>query len=238
MADVDSSATSGVEVRGYRRGTLTTDSWDQYVIPVKDRIITFAGRAATFVTPGRAAATQRLLALHNATGSAVIVNVNRMRIDLLTTAFKVATILPPIIRVQRFTALPTGGTTLAKTGLDTSATSNASVTAWGDASADNAGAGTSSASALTITPNPSTATLAQAYAPRMTGFATPNTTAASGVPFYEPLDTIEFFVGEPDITLRALEGIVVSLDVAAAVTGNPATDKWLAMIDWEEYTRP
>jgi hypothetical protein len=33
-------------------------------------------------------------------------------------------------------------------------------------------------------------------------------TAASGVPFYEPLDTVEFFVGEPDITLRALEGIV------------------------------
>jgi hypothetical protein len=32
-------ATAGVEVRGYRRGTLTTDSWDQYVIPVKDRIV-------------------------------------------------------------------------------------------------------------------------------------------------------------------------------------------------------
>jgi hypothetical protein len=88
MADIDSSATSGVEVRGYRRGTLTTDSWDQYVIPVKDRIVGFTGRAATFVTPGRAAVSQKIMALHNATGSSVIVNVNRMRVDLLSTAFK------------------------------------------------------------------------------------------------------------------------------------------------------
>jgi hypothetical protein len=122
-------------------------------------------------------------------------------------------------------------------GLDTSVSSNASVTAWGDSSADNAGAGTSSASALTITPT-ANATLAQVYAPRLTGFATPNVTAASGVPFYEPLDTVEFFVGEPDVTLRALEGIVVSLDVATVTTGNPTTDKWLAVVDWDEYSRP
>lgn len=236
MADFPASATAGVLPRGYRRGTLSTDSWDQYVIPVKDRIVTFTGRAATFVTPGRAAATQRLLTLHNATGSTVIANVNRIRVDLLSTAFKVATVLPPIIRIQRFTTLPTGGTALTKTGLDTSLSSNAAVVATGDSSADNAGAGTSSASALTVSGTIST--LAQAYGPRLTGFATPNTTAASGVPFYEPLDTVEFFVGEPDVTLRALEGIVVTLDVATVTTGNPTTDKWLAVIDWDEYTRP
>jgi hypothetical protein len=235
MADTDSSATAGVEVRGYRRGTLSTDSWDQYVIPVKDRIVSFTGRAATFVTPGRAAVSQKILALHNATGSSVIVNVNRIRVDLLSTAFKAITVLPPIIRINRFTTLPTNGTALTKTALDSTLTSNASVTAWGDASADNSGAGTSSATTLTITAG---AVLAQGYAPRYTGFATPNVTAASGVPMYEMLDTIEFFVGEPDITLRALEGICVFLDQATVTTGNPTTDKWLAVIDWEEYTRP
>lgn len=235
MPDIDSSATAGVEVRGYRRGSLSTDSWDQYVVPVKDRIVSFTGRAATFVTPGRGGTGQKLLALHNATGSTVLVNVNRIRVDLLITAFKAVTVLPPIIRVQRFTTLPTGGTSLAKTGLDTTLSSNASVTAWGDASGDGAGAGAGSTTTLTITAG---AVLAQAYAPRYTGFATPNTTAASGVPMYEPLDTVEFFVGEPDITLRALEGIVVFLDQATGTTGNPSTDKWLAVIDWDEYTRP
>lgn len=235
MADFPSSATAGIQARGYRRGSLSTDSWDQYVIPVKDRIVSFTGRAATFVTPGRAAVSQKILALHNATGSSVIVNVNRIRVDMLSTAFKAATVFPPIIRVVRFTTVPTNGTVLAKTGLDTSLSSDASVTAWGDASADNGGAGTSSATTLTITAG---AALAQAYAPRYTGFATPNVTAASGVPMYEPLDTIEFFVGEPDITVRALEGVCVFLDQATVTTGNPTTDKWLAFVDWDEYTRP
>jgi hypothetical protein len=226
MPDIDSSATAGLEVRGYRRGALSTDSWDQYVIPVKDRIVTFTGRAATFVTPGRGTTTQRLVALHNATGSSVLVNVNRIRVDTLSTVAKAVTVLPPNIRVHRFTALPTGGTALSKVSLDTSVSSNASVTAWGDASADNAGAGTSSGTALTITPTVNSI-LAQAYGPRVI--------TAVG---YEPMDTIEFFVGEPDITLRALEGLVVSLENATNSTGNPSTDKWLAFIDWEEYTRP
>jgi hypothetical protein len=56
--------------------------------------------------------------------------------------------------------------------------------------------------------------------------------------FYEPIDTAQFFYGEPDITLRALEGVVVYLDAATNTTGNPTTDSWTAEVDWEEYTRP
>lgn len=225
MGDVDTTTTAGVEARGYRRGTLTTDSWDQYVVPVKDRITTFAGRAGTFVTPGRATAAQKILALHNATGSTVIVNVNRVIVDVVSTVAKAITVVPPTVRVHRFTTLPTGGTALAKTGLDTALTSNAAVTAWGDSSADNTGNGTLSATALTITPGNF---MAQMWAPRLF-------TAAG----YEMVDTAPFFVGEPDITLRALEGIVVVLDNAnTAVLGNPATDRWVAFVDWEEYTRP
>ncbi len=220
MPDIDSSAVSGVEVGGYRRGSLTTDRWDQYVIPVRDRIVSYQGRSATFRNPGRAAVGQKILALHNASGSSVLVNVNRIKVDLLTTALKAATVVPPIIRVHRFTALPTGGTALVKTPRDTALSSSASVTVWGDASAD----GTVSTTTLTITPG---AIIAQAWAIRMV-------TAAG----FEVSASTRFFDGEPDITLRALEGLVVFLDLATVTTGNPATDSWIATIDWDEYTRP
>lgn len=231
MGDIDSTAVSGVEVRGYRRGTLSTDPWDQFVVPVKDRIVSYRGRCCSFVTPGRSAVSQKIMALHNATGSSVIVSVNRIRVDLLTTVVKGITILPPIIRVHRFTAVPTNGTALTKVALDTGlsggATGSASVTLWGDASADNAGAGTSSATTLTVTV-PANSAIAQLYAPR---FIT-----AVG---YEPIDTGLFFDGgDSEIVIRALEGVVVFLDMATTSTGIPTTDKFLATIDWEEYTRP
>lgn len=223
MADVDTTAVSGVEARGYRRGTLSTDSWDQYVVPVRDRITSWAGRASTFKTPGRAAVGQKLLALHNATGSSVLVCINRARVDVLQTAVKAVTVVTPIIRAQRFTAVPTNGTALAKVPFDTSLTSSSSVTAWGDASAD----GTLSATTLTVTVTSGAGVLAQTHGPRIL--------TAVG---YESIDTVDFFVGDPDVTLRPLEGLVLWLDQAVVTTGNPATDFWIASVDWEEYTRP
>lgn len=221
MPDIDSSAVSGVEVGGYRRGAVSTDPWHQYVIPTTDRITTYHGRCTSFITPGRAATSQKIMAIHNATGSSVLVNVNRIRVDVLITAVKAVTIKVPIIRVVRFTALPTNGTALTKAPTDTAETSNASVTLWGDASADGTGSGTT----LTITP--SGRPLGQAQAPRVF--------TAVG---YEMLDTVTFFEGETDITLRALEGLAVFLDDAVVTTGIPATDRYSASIDWEEYTRP
>lgn len=224
MGDVASTAVGGQEWRGYRRGTGGTDDVDQYVVPVRDRIASFSGRVSTFITPGRAATSQKILALHNATGSSVIVCINRVVVDVLSTVTKAITVVPPLIRVHRFTAIPTNGTTLTKVPMDTSQSSNASVTAWGDASADGTGSGTT----LTVT-IPAGSCLHQKYAPRLFG------TAPIG---YEPIDTAPFFEGEPDVTLRALEGICVFLDQAVVTTGNPSTDRWVAMIDFEEYTRP
>lgn len=221
MPDVDSTLVSAVEVRGYRRGATSADGWDQYVIPTVDRITTFHGRCTTFITPGRAAVTQRLMAIHNATASPVLINVNRIRVDVLNTAVKAVTIVVPMIRVVRFTALPTNGTVLTKASTDTAGSSNAAVTLWGDASADVTG------SATTLAITPSGGTLAQAQGPRVF--------TAVG---YETMDTVTFFEGEIDITLRPLEGLAVSLEAAVVTTGNPATDRWSASIDWEEYTRP
>ena len=221
MGDVEATA-AGQDFRGYRRGGTAGDPVDQYVVPVRDRIVSYSGRASTFITPGRAAVGQKILALHNATGSSVIVCVNRIVVDLLSTAVKAVTIIPPVVRIHRFTAVPTNGTVLSKTPMDSSQSSNASVTAWGDASADGTGSGTT----LTVT-IPAGSILHQKYGPRVF--------TAVG---YEPIDTAPFFEGEPDITLRALEGICVFLDQAVVTTGNPSTDRWIAVVDWEEFSRP
>ncbi len=207
---------AGKKLRSFDRGT---PGHDQYVVPVDPRIITFRGRGSTFRMPGRAGtAGQKIAAIHNATGSTVLVNVNRVMLDLAVTAAKAVTVLPPIIRIHRFTALPTGGTALPKVPLDTADTSSASVTAWQDASADG-----TSGTALAVT-IPASNILTEEFAPRLI-------TAAG----YEVADRLAFFEGEPDIVLRALEGIVIEL-VYVLATQNPVTDMWIVQIDWDEYT--
>jgi hypothetical protein len=226
MADQDSNATSGVEVRGYRRGILSTDSWDQFVIPVRDRISSFVGRAATFKTAGNAAtAQQNLLTMTNTAGSAVTVGVNRITVDLLTTAAAgiAPNVVVPVVRVRRVTSAA-AGTVLAKTNRgDTAQTSAANVEVRGGTASD-AGALT----AITLT---NSGIMAQKYSPRLLVVGTSAST------LYEPVDTIPFFYGEPDITLKAGEGLAVTLEGQVAA-GNPATTFWIAEIDWEEYTRP
>ena len=178
---------------------------------------TARGRVTTFRTPGRAGtAGQKIFALHNATGSTKIVRINHIAVDLAVTVVKAITVLPPLIRVHRFTAVPTNGTALTKVSKDTALASNASITAWGDASAD----GTSSGTALTIT-IPAGNCLTQEFAPRFI-------TAAG----YEMFDRAELLVDQV-IALRALEGIVVELAYTAAGQ-NPITDMWAVTCDWWE----
>lgn len=178
---------------------------------------TARGRVTTFRTPGRAGTTgQKIFALHNATGSTKIIHINQLLVDLAQTVVKAVTVLPPAIRICKFTAVPTNGTTLTKVARDSALSSNASVTVWGDASAD----GTSSGTALTVT-IPANTVLAQAFAARLI-------TAAG----YEPFDR-ETYLDGSDVVLRPLEGIVVFLDYVLA-TQNPTTDMWLVGCDWYE----
>lgn len=182
------------------------------------KVLSFHGRSCTFKTPGRAAVSQKILSIHNAAASAVLVDIQRIRVDVLNTAVKAVTVVVPVVRVVRYSAAQTNGTVLAKGAIDTIQASNASVTVTGDASAD----GTLSATTLTLTP---TGTLAQAYACRVF--------TAVG---YEIMDTVEFFLGDTDITLRAGEGLAVFLDAAVVTTGIPATDAYISSVDWVEYT--
>lgn len=212
---------AGKSLRTRQRVIGAATVQEQYVLVGSEQVVSFGGRAQTFRMPGRAGTTgQKLASIHNATGSAVMVRVNRITVDLAMTAAKLVTVLPPIIRAHRVTVLPSGGTALAKVADDTAAISNASVTLLQDASAD----GTSgTALAATI---PATSWLVQEFAPRLI-------TAAG----YEPADRLTFLEGEPDIILRPLEGAVVEL-VYNLATMNPITDMWIVGFDWDEYTIP
>lgn len=179
--------------------------------------VLFKGRACTFRTPGRAGTTgQKILSLHNATGSAIIVKVRKVTVDLMQTVIKAVTVAPPVIRLWKVTVLPTNGTSLAKNKTGGSTTSNASITVLGDASADGTGSGTTLTATL-----PAGTILTQEFAPRMI-------TAAG----YEMADRMEFLEGT-EVTLAALEGVVLFLDYTLA-TQNPTTDIWIAGIEWTE----
>jgi hypothetical protein len=193
----------------------------QRVEPVlASKVVSYKGRASTFRTPGRAGtAGQKLFALHNATGSTVIVDIEKITVDLVQTVIKAVTVLPPVIRAWRFTAVPTNGTVLSKVPEDTTFASNSAVTVWGDAASDGTGSGTT----LTIT-LPAGNIITEEFAPRLI--------TAVG---YEPLDRATFFEDEAvAITLRPLEGLCIFADYVLA-TQNPATDMWIVGARWTEY---
>lgn len=209
---------SGKKLRTYDKGA---PGHDQYVIPTTERNVTFRGSAATFRTPGRAGtAGQKLFAIHNATGSTVLVSVKSIDIDAVATVVKAVTVLPPVVRLHRFTVLPTNGTAAPKVAEDTALTSNASVVCLGDASAD----GTSTASGLTVT-IPASNIVTQQFAPRLI-------TAAG----YEMQDEMKFLL-DGEVVLRALQGLAVEL-VYTLATQNPITDQWTVTARFEEYTLP
>lgn len=202
----------------------------QRVEPVDGtRIVSYKGRVSTFRTPGRGGTTgQKIFAIHNSTSSTVIVDIEKLNIDCIQAASAgiATTVIPPIIRAIRFTAVPTNGTTLTKVPEDTALTSNSAVTVWGDASAD----GTSSTTTLTVSLTAGAANaLTQEYAPRMLTSGTPASM------FYEAFDRATFFEDERvAITIRPLEGVCMYLDYTSS-TGNPTTTHWIIACRWTEY---
>ncbi len=180
-------------------------------------VVLFRGRANSFRTPGRAGTVgQKILSLHNATGSTVKVYITKVMTDLGMTVVKAVTVAAPIIRLWKVTVAPTNGTVLTKNKIGGSTTSNASVEVRGDTSAD----GTASATTLTAT-LPTGTILSQEYAARII-------TGAG----YEMMDRSEFNL-DYAIELQALEGVVVFLDYTAT-TQNVASDMWVAGIEWYE----
>lgn len=176
--------------------------------------------ASTFRIPGIAGtAGQKLFALHNSTSSTVEVDVKSLRVSKVETVVMLVTVLPPVIRAWKFTAVPTNGTAATKTVRNSAATaSNAQVTAWQGAQSD----GTASGTALTIT-LPTNTHIAGLFAPRLI------TAAGEQKP-----DEYELIPKGTSVVLRPLEGICVFLDYTLT-TQNAATDMWLVSANWEEY---
>ncbi len=189
------------------------------------RIVSFKGRANSLRIPARAATTQNLLSLHNATGSLVKVRVNRVWTDKISAAAAgvAPTVIAPLLRLYKVTVLPSLGTAMTKVAQDSLLASNASVTVLNDASAD----GTSSASALTAT-LPAGNIWSECFVPRTLVVGTSAST------FTELFDREVFLESDSDfITLNALEGVVLQISAPAAMV---VTDHYVAGIEWEEYT--
>lgn len=214
---------AGSKTRTRTRTVGANTIHEPYVLMQEPRLVTYIGRVTTKRTPGRAGtAGQKLFSIHNATGSAVIIDIEKITVDLVQTVIKAVTVLPPVIRAWKVTVLPSNGTALTKVPMDSTQSSSASVTVLGDASAD----GTSSTTALTAT-LPAGTVLTQEFAPRLI--------TAVG---YEMADRIEFS-GEQDrlVTLNPLEGLVIFADYVLA-TQNPVTDMWIIGCKYTEYTNP
>jgi hypothetical protein len=192
----------------------------QRVEPVQaSKQVTYLGRGSTFKTLGRAGtAGQKIFAIFNAAGSTVLVDVDKITIDVMQIAAKV--VEPPAVRAWKIAAVPTNGNAVTKVPEDSLLASNSSVTLWQDSSADN----TSSATALAAT-LPAGTIITEEWAAR-----------ALTLTGYEQFDKSIFFDGQDEvITLRAGEGICIFLDYTVA-TANPATDKWTTTVRWIEYT--
>lgn len=213
MVDSSVAVTPGA---GANVDTFQTPAGDHRQIVIPGNRGGYTGRFTTPITPGRAATSHKLAAIHNATGSTIRAEVNFVGIDVYQTVIKAITVPPPLVRLSRFTVLPTGGTAGTKSAEDTGNSSSSSLTVWQDASADR----TSSGSALTIT---TVSGVTQEFGPRMI-------TAAG----YEMADRMEFLSGGA-ITLRALEGLCVEL-VSPAGTSEPITDMFCVTMRWEEFT--
>jgi hypothetical protein len=217
MPDSAVAITAGT---GTNIDTFTNSAGDHRQVVVVGNKGAHEGFASTFRTPGIAGtAGQKIFALHNSTTSTVVVDVKSLRVTKTETVVIAVTVLPPLIRAWKFTAVPTNGTALTKVARDTGATAtNAQLTAWQGASAD----GTASATALTIT-LPAATIVNSVFADRLiTAVGSDNAVVWELIP------------PNTSVVLRPLEGICVFLDYTVA-TQNAVTDMWSVSCNWEEY---
>jgi hypothetical protein len=182
------------------------------------KVVSFTGTASSFRIVGAAATTHNLFTIENASGSAVIVGVRRIIVQMDATA--VLTVVMPLIKASRPSALPTGGTILSKNTMDVSTAGSSDSVVIRGANAYNAGAATAiTATAGTI--------LWQQYAMRM------HTVIGKVLADDNPL--LPTLIENTSFVLRANEALLVQI-VAAATTSNPSTNHWWVQCVWEEYT--
>lgn len=170
--------------------------------------------AASFRTLGSAATPHNLFTIENIDATK-LVTLRRLTVQLDATAVLVSVM--PQVKLSRATAVPTGGTVIAKAQFDTNNASNANTIVRG-ATASDGGVAT----AITSTAGTS---IWQQYCMRM------HTVVGQVV---APDNNVAPTLIEVDgIILRQNQALLVQI-VASAGASNPATNHWVANVVWEE----
>jgi hypothetical protein len=171
--------------------------------------------ACTFRTVGNAATTHTILTIENISGTD-LVYVRKIIFQMDATA--VLTTFMPLVKVSRSTAVPTGGTALAKGLWDTANASDANTIVRGATASDGGGATAITATAGDI--------IWQQFGMRLH--------TAVGQVLAQDYSLLPITIVElNDVVLRQNQALMVQV-VAAAGTSNPATNMYFAGVVWEE----
>ncbi len=178
---------------------------------------TFKGVAATFRTLGSAAVPQNIFTLENLTGSGRLVYLRGLYFACDVTAALLTVACQ--IDASRTTAIPTGGTALSKTPIDTALSSNANIIIRG-ATASDGGAATAIA-----------VTAAAGYIGR--DFIPRQATAVGLITQQYYTDLLPRYLLESDsLVIRENQAIVVQITGTAA--SNAATNHYIVACVWDE----
>jgi hypothetical protein len=170
--------------------------------------------AASFRTLGTAATPQNLLTIENIDATK-LVYIRRLTVQLDATAVLVSVM--PQVKTSRATAVPTGGTALAKAQFDTINLSNANTIVRGGNASDGG-----VATAITATAG---TTIWQQYCMRMH--------TVVGQVLGLDNNVLPALVDTQDIILLQNQALLVQI-VASAGASNPATNHWFCNVVWEE----
>ncbi len=170
--------------------------------------------AASFRTLGTAATPQNLFTIENIDATK-LVTIRRITVQLDATAVLVSVM--PQVKLSRATAVPTGGTVIAKGQFDTANASNANTIIRGGNASDGG-----VATAITSTAG---TTLWQQYCMRMH--------TVVGQVLAPDNNVAPLIVETQNLILRQNQALLIQI-VASAGASNPATNHWFCNIVWEE----
>lgn len=190
------------------------------VNPRPDRLVSGRYAVATFRTLGNAASPQNLFTIENASGSPVLLALQRLEVSCTYTA--VLTAVEPEAILSRSTALPTGGTTLTQGLIDTTETANAAIFCRGATASDGGVATAITATAGTF--------LQRQFLGRIH-------TAVGEVNSRVPVDMLVGAEDRKPLLLRSNQAILVQI-VAAAAGSNLATNHYTVNAEFEVFTLP
>jgi hypothetical protein len=178
---------------------------------------TFKGVASTFRTLGSAAVPQNIFTIENAVGSGKLVYIRGIYVYVDTTAALLTVACQ--CDLGRTTAMPSGGTALAKVALDTLLSSNANVVLRGATASDGG-----SATAIS-------ATKADGYIGRE--FIPRQATAVGQVQQQFDIELLPPFLVETD-SLLLREGQAIVVQITGTAASNAATNHYIVTCVWDE----